>query len=269
MKNLLLLTSIFFALMGCSKGDGDNNRANSIRSTENYDISGDGRTLIKWKNPNTTSLDMQADNELRKVNTIGEGAFKEHKHLQSITFPDNLKEIEAFAFEEADLSGEVVFNTAAMVDFGEKAFFNAHLKKVTLPNIRLLSDSAFSLAKLEEIYFNKVNKLGFGAISWNYFKVLHLENTELTEIQTVGISGCMELESVFLPATLTAIGYDAFWYCNKLKTVTILAVNPPVLVNNPFRSTALQKIYVPSSSVERYKRANYWSAFSDKIYPKP
>ena len=71
MKNLLLLTSIFFTLMGCSKGDGDNNRANSIRSTENYDISGDGRTLIKWKNPNTTSLDMQADNELRKVNTIG------------------------------------------------------------------------------------------------------------------------------------------------------------------------------------------------------
>ena len=85
-------------LMGCSKGDGDNNRANSIRSTENYDLSGDGRTLIKWKNPNTTSLDMQADNELRKVNTIGEGAFKEHKHLQSITFPDNLKEIEAFCF---------------------------------------------------------------------------------------------------------------------------------------------------------------------------
>ena len=76
MKNFLLLTSIFFALMGCSKGDGDNNRANSIRSTENYDISGDGRTLIKWKNPNTTSLDMQADNELRKVNTIGEGAFQ-------------------------------------------------------------------------------------------------------------------------------------------------------------------------------------------------
>ena len=52
-----------------------------------------------------------------------------------------------------------------MVDFGEKAFFNAHLKKVTLPNIRLLSDSAFSFTKLEEIYFNKVNKLGFGAIS--------------------------------------------------------------------------------------------------------
>ena len=271
MKKVLLFTSIAVALISCSKSNSDHpNPAKPNRSTADYELSGDGRTLIQWKNPNTTVLDMQADSELREVNTIAQEAFKEHKNLQSITFPKNLKEIGANAFEEANLSGEVLFNTAAMVDFGEKAFFNTHLKKITLPNIRVLPDRAFSSSNnLEEIHFNKISKLGFGAISWNYIKTLHLEDTGLTEIETVGISGSLEMESVILPATLTAIGYDAFWYCKKLKTVTIHATNPPTLVNNPFIAVPLEKIYVPKASVEKYKQAPFWSLFASKIYPKP
>ena len=269
MKNLTLFTLIFVALVSCSKSDNSNTPA-PHRSTPDYDISADGRTLIKWKNPNTTELDMQADSELRRVNTIAKEAFKEHQNLQSITFPNNLKEIEESAFEEASLSGTVTFNTNATVVFGDKAFFKTKIRKLSLPNVKRLPYSVLSMSyNLEELHFNKVEILGFGAIGRNYLKEINLENTGLTDIETVGISGCTEMKSVVLPATLKTIGYDAFWYCNKLKTVTILAVNPPVLVNNPFRSTALQKIYVPSSSVERYKRANYWSAFSDKIYPKP
>ena len=75
MKNLTLFTLIFVALVSCSKSDNSNTPA-PHRSTPDYDISADGRTLIKWKNPNTTELDMQADSELRRVNTIAKEAFK-------------------------------------------------------------------------------------------------------------------------------------------------------------------------------------------------
>ena len=266
MRKVLLLALIGIALVGCRKSDDDSNG----NSTADYEFSADGRTLIKWKNANTTVLDMQADEKLRNVNTIGKEAFKEHQNLQSITFPNNLKEIEESAFEDTNLSGEVVFNTKASVVFGEKAFFKTKIRKLTLPNVKELPYSVLSMSyNLEELHFNKVEKLGFGAIGWNFLKEINLENTGLTEIETVGISGCTALENVILPATLTVIGHDAFWYCQQLKTVTINAVNPPALVNNPFRATRIEKIYVPKSSVEQYKRATLWSAFSDKIYPKP
>ena len=83
MKTSFLFTLVFIVLASCSKSD-DNSSA-SYRSTPDYDISIDGRTLIKWKNPNTTELDMQADSELKRINTIAKEAFKEHQNLQSIT----------------------------------------------------------------------------------------------------------------------------------------------------------------------------------------
>ena len=265
MRKVLLLALIGFALVSCRKSDDDNNG----NSTADYELSADGRTLIKWKNANTTLLDMQADEKLRNVNTIGKEAFKEHQNLQSITFPNNLKEIEESAFEEASLSGTVTFNTNATVVFGDKAFFKTKIRKLSLPNVKRLPYSVLSMSyNLEELHFNKVEILGFGAIGWNYLKEINLENTGLTDIETVGISGCTEMKSVVLPATLKTIGYDAFWYCQQLTTITINAVNPPALVNNPFRATRIEKIYVPKNSVEQYKRATFWSAFSDKIYPK-
>ena len=265
MRKVLLLALIGIALVSCRKSDDDNNG----NSTADYELSADGRTLIKWKNANTTVLDMQADEKLRNVNTIGKEAFKEHQNLQSITFPNNLKEIEESAFEEASLSGTVTFNTNATVVFGDKAFFKTKIRKLSLPNVKRLPYSVLSMSyNLEELHFNKVEILGFGAIGWNYLKEINLENTGLTDIETVGISGCTEMKSVVLPATLKTIGHDAFWYCQQLKTVTINAVNPPALVNNPFRATRIEKIYVPKGSVEQYKRATFWSAFSDKIYPK-
>ena len=265
MRKVLLLALIGIALVSCRKSDDDNNG----NSTADYELSADGRTLIKWKNANTTVLDMQADEKLRNVNTIGKEAFKEHQNLQSITFPNNLKEIEESAFEEASLSGTVTFNTNATVVFGDKAFFKTKIRKLSLPNVKRLPYSVLSMSyNLEELHFNKVEILGFGAIGWNYLKEINLENTGLTDIETVGISGCTEMKSVVLPATLKTIGYDAFGYCQQLKTVTINAVNPPALVNNPFRATRIEKIYVPKNSVEQYKRATFWSAFSDKIYPK-
>ena len=265
MRKVLLLALTMVALVSCRKSDDDNNG----NSTADYELSADGRTLIKWKNANTTVLDMQADEKLRNVNTIGKEAFKEHQNLQSITFPNNLKEIEESAFEEASLSGTVTFNTNATVVFGDKAFFKTKIRKLSLPNVKRLPYSVLSMSyNLEELHFNKVEILGFGTIGWNYLKEINLENTGLTDIETVGISGCTEMKSVVLPATLKTIGYDAFGYCQQLKTVTINAVNPPALVNNPFRATRIEKIYVPKNSVEQYKRATFWSAFSDKIYPK-
>ena len=267
MRKVLLLALAMVALVSCRKSDDDSNG----NSTADYELSADGRTLIKWKNANTTVLDMQADEKLRNVNTIGKGAFKEHQNLQSITFPNNLKEIEESAFEEANLSGEVVFNTKATVDFGERVFYHTHLKKIKLPNMSVLSNNAFSACSdLEEVTFNKVGKLGDYAFLCDInITTLNLEGTGLTEIGYGVFEVMWKLKEVTLPETLARIQSNVFWDCIVLKKITIKAVNPPTLhINSIFGTkdkSVIPTIYVPKGSVEQYKKAAGWKDFAEKI----
>ena len=266
MRKVLLLALAVVALVGCRKSDDDGNG----NSTADYELSADGRTLIKWKNANTTVLDMQADEKLRNVNTIGKEAFKEHQNLQSITFPNNLKEIEKSAFEDANLSGEVVFNTKATVYFGEKCFYHTHLKKITFPNMSVLGINAFSVCRnLKEVTFNKVKKLDDFALRDCNAASLTFEGTGLTEIGHGTFVGMWKLKEVTLPETLTKIESDAFWQCIVLKKLTIKAVNPPALhINSIFGTkdkSVIPTIYVPKGSVEQYKKAAGWKDFAEKI----
>ena len=109
-----------------------------------YELSADGLTLVKWTNTSTTSLDMQADSKLQKVNTIKANAFRNTK-LQSINLPVNLKEIGDYAFINSSIS-TVTFNSASNITFGEAAFALCEkAEKAILPEtIRIIGASAFS-----------------------------------------------------------------------------------------------------------------------------
>ena len=55
MRNILFILSAFI-LFACKEKD----NGNSIPSSD-YELSTNGLVLTKWKNENTTALDMQAD----------------------------------------------------------------------------------------------------------------------------------------------------------------------------------------------------------------
>ena len=44
-------------------------------ATEDYELSSDGKTLLKWLNPKTSYIDMNLEPKLRNVTTIASGAF--------------------------------------------------------------------------------------------------------------------------------------------------------------------------------------------------
>lgn len=87
--------------------------------------------------------------------------------------------------------------------------------------------------------------------------------------------GCFEdyfqLQTVYIGSVCSSIRLLAFYNCSALTTVTIAAITPPRLVeNNTFEGcTSLQHIYVPAESVDTYKSARYWSAYSDIIEAMP
>ena len=72
--------------------------------TTDYELSPDGKTLLKWKNPNTRFIDMNADPKLKEVTKIGNNAFYGSinrvgvMELVSIFIGDNVTEIGTNAF---------------------------------------------------------------------------------------------------------------------------------------------------------------------------
>ena len=107
MKKILFLALIVAAFIGCSKSS-DDPKENGIPASY-YKLSEDGLTLLKWEDTNTTSLDMQADSKLQKVNTIAANAFRDSK-VENITLTNKLKEIGNYAFINSRLH-KITFNT--------------------------------------------------------------------------------------------------------------------------------------------------------------
>ena len=242
MKKILFLALIVAAFIGCSKSS-DDPKENGIPASY-YKLSEDGLTLLKWEDTNTTSLDMQADSKLQKVNTIAANAFRDSK-VENITLPNNLKEIGDYAFINSRLH-TITFNTSSSVTFGQAVFEDTQLVSVKLPNTKEIPASSFSgCVNLKEVQFGKTEKIGERAFA-----------------------GCENVEKVILPSTIKKIDKVAFFACFRLSTLIVKAIEVPTLVdpnalNNG--SSIRRNILVPSSSVQKYKGAPNWNFYSDEI----
>jgi hypothetical protein len=65
---------------------------------------------------------------------------------------------------------------------------------------------------------------------------------------------------------VTEIGKFAFFGCTSLKEVYCKATTPPIGGGSMFDSNASnRKIYVPTTSVNAYKSAAYWSNYASAI----
>lgn len=260
---------ITIALAACSKSNDD---SANVPETD-YQLSADGLTLVKWLNPLTSGINMQADSRLREVNTIGEKAFKDCSRLQSVIFPDNLKEINTEAFAGTDLRTSVVFNSYSDVVFGERVFSNTRITSITLPKTKELSAEIFAnCTALKNITFAKTGKIGRGAFKGcTAIEQIDLSQAEAIAIGAETFAGCKRLKKVILSVTmnLKPIGDKAFANCESLENLTVLALYPPYFEGNPFQGISYPTVYVPATPddlIDIYKRDSQWKALADKIY---
>lgn len=104
--------------------------------------------------------------------------------------------------------------------------------------------------------------------TWLFFDCTKLTSvklpTNITSIANYIFYNCTSLTNIIIPESVTSIGNGVFYNCNKLKNIVFFPVLPPSLGSNVFPST-ISTIYVPQSSKESYKTAQYWSSFADKI----
>ena len=87
-----------------------------------------------------------------------------------------------------------------------------------------------------------------------------------------GLSNCTALITITIPSTVTEIGPGTFRKCTNLRDVIVKATTPPVLIESASDSysqfedcVSLQRIRVPSGSVDTYKSAAGWSEWASII----
>ena len=88
----------------------------------------------------------------------------------------------------------------------------------------------------------------------------------VTHIDESAFNGCFDAAELSLPSTLTNIGAYAFDRCYAMLKVTCHALTPPqmqnssIFLNDTYNNGTL---YVPSTSIEDYRQADYWYRFSN------
>ena len=170
-------------------------------SYDNYILSADGLTLVKWKNTSTQNLDMNRDPRLRKITFIGNYAFRECRNLKNIRIPNSATRIGRGAFEErSSLTSINIPNSVTSI--GEWAFSRcSSLKSVTIPR---------SVTSIREWTFEGCSSLTSVTIP-----------SSVTRIGKYAFSSCSSLTSVTIPSSVTSIGGGAFSGCSSLKSITI------------------------------------------------
>ena len=173
------------------------------------------------------------------VTGIGDDAFNNSYHLESIIIPNSVKTIGKRAFASC-VNMPTVTIPKSVESVGTDAFFDVN-------NIVLLNDLAgkpwganswnmnYHLSddgkELLEVYFGEhypeeiyipygVEAIANGVfLGFDKLTTVHIPNT----VKTIGdyaFYNCDGLTSIDIPASVDSIGNDAFWGCNNIKNLT-------------------------------------------------
>ena len=239
MRLIRYLFTIVLALLfiSCSKGCSYNesqpshveqttfsNQVEDKISPDNYELSADGLTLIKWKNPNTKVLDMNRDTLLSKIRFIGDWAFWDCNGLTSINIPNSVTSIGEWAFMQcSSLTSINIPNSVTSIK--HYAFSNcSSLTSIDIPNsVTSIEQGTFSdCNSLTNTYIpSSVTSIGKEAFaSCSHLTDIHIPSS-VTSIESQAFMQCLRLKSVNIPSSVTSIGKEVFAFCSSLTSINI------------------------------------------------
>lgn len=159
----------------------------------------------------------------------------------------------------------------------DSLFSNTGYETLRLKNVKFQSSARYLFSNCKKlttvIFENFLNDtIPYGCF-WYCDKLtqINLEDTEITNIGSSAFEGCSALISLIIPPTVTKINSSAFNIGSNTSkaTITMKSSTPPTISSSTFNTSKLNKIYVPSASVEAYKTATNWVSFADYIEADP
>ena len=117
----------------------------------------------------------------------------------------------------------------------------------------LSTDEAADVTTISDYFKNNASITSFDEFA--YF-------TGVTSIGNYAFTSS-SLTSVTIPNNVTSIGFQAFYNCSALTSVTVDINTPLTITNNTFSNRANATLYVPKGYKSAYKAANYWKEFKE------
>lgn len=221
--------------------------------------------------------------------SIGEYAFYQCYGIRNIDFPSTLTTIYNYAFSECDNLQQVVL-PEGFTSLGYQAFYSCDNNQyIKLPStLKSISEYCFSynynLQKVDfsegltHIYryaFRECNSLtsihfpnslyfiGNDAFANNRSLTEVIFNEGLYQICDNAFYDCDGLTEVTLPSSLVLAYQSPFDYCDNLRKVTCLSLEPPYTIDQMPYGCSMEgrELYVPALSINTYKQTAVWDKF--------
>ena len=188
--------------------------------TEDYQLSPDEKTLVKWLNKRTRYIDMNTDPKLSEVEKIADNAFDEvdaDNDLSTIIVGDKVTELGKFTFSKC-----------------------RNLRRIELPD-----------------GLTTIGKGAFDACS--NLQYINIPET-VTNLGEQAFTNCTKLKTITIPKGISSFGKRTFLGCTALRTLTLenpvgFEINKAGM-QAAFQGVTLNVIYVPYGSADSYKNKN-------------
>lgn len=169
---------------------------------------------------------------------------------------------------DVDAYGEIII-PESVTEIGDDAFANANkITSVALPShLTKIGQYAFDYCSKMEMFTSwpsTLTSIGNSAFRGCSAFTSFTMPTGVTQLSTDLLEWCSNITWVHLHSGVKSVGYEAFYGCKKLKTITCEALQPPTMPSStsgdPFKSDSIDKITlrVPCESKELYQTAAYW-----------
>jgi len=204
------------------------------------------------------------------ITELGESAFKSNHYLTDVGLPDSLTVMGKGIFNDCRILTGVTF-PSGITAIPDGMFTQTGFKEIEIPDtVEKIGNGAFSLCYyLTDVSLPDSCKiLDVGAFRNALLTAISLNQVEI--ISGAALSATKLLKLTF-PETVQSIGSLAGPVLNgNIPTFVVMeSETPPRLYNNRTFSNVNYPIYVPPQSVETYKTASAWSAYSDYIIANP
>lgn len=214
------------------------------------------------------------------VETIGPEAFNFCKRIRTLSIGSTVRTIDRMAFSGCEELTRVTI-PASVTSIGMEAFsYCIKVTKVTLERSEttlafgsdVFGDKTYAdaCASLTSVAINR----NFTCDVADYAEMPFAALPSLTEIKLGGyvteiprgaFNGDNFLMEIDLPASVKAVGADAFAGCSKLVRISARSMVPPTASATSFDSYSYANaaLNVPASALDAYKSAPVWKSFAN------
>ncbi|MBP6429708.1 MAG: leucine-rich repeat domain-containing protein, partial [Bacteroidales bacterium] len=201
---------------------------------------------------NCTSLDTVFFNPINchTMSNVPYEVFRGCSNFKTLIIGDSVQVIPNYAFRGR--SGLTSVNIPSSVTtIGASAFYECSgIKKITIPSyVTKIGNLAFTLcSSLDTVFFNAIN----------------CDTTGSFDNPILG--NCINFKTLIIGDSVQSIPSYAFYYCNKLTSITCKSISPPSVQSTSFSYVSKSiPFYVPCLSKSYYQSAANLSAFTNFI----